>query len=139
MKVREVEGGFLVRIDKGEEILSTLTAWARERGIGSGALEGIGAIENARLGFFDIKRKEYETKELEGEYELVSLTGNISLVDGQPFVHAHCVLGRADCSLIGGHLFCATVAAAGEFFVRPFAEPMQRELNRDIGLKLLVI
>ena len=34
----------------------------------------------------------------------------------------------------GGHLFEATVAAVGEFFIRTIPSSVARKLNRDVGL-----
>jgi predicted DNA-binding protein with PD1-like motif len=139
MKHRRVPGGFFVVLDKGEEIVATLTAFAREQKIEGGGLAAIGALEDPTLGFYDLGTKTYDQSLFKGEFELVALNGNISLVDGEPFVHCHATLGKPDYSLIGGHLFSGTVAVTAEVHVRVFDEAMKREKNAAIGLNLLAL
>ncbi len=137
MRHRRVPGGFFVVLDKGEELVSTLTAFAREHGIQGGALAAIGALEDPTLGFYDLASKTYDQRQFAGELELVALHGNISLVDGEPFVHVHATLGKPYHSLIGGHLFSGVVAVTAEVHVRVFDAPMERTRNEAIGLNLL--
>jgi len=79
----------------------------------------------------------YDKKVFKDEMELISLHGNLSLVDGKPFVHIHVSLGDSEFKVWGGHLFNAKVAVTCEIFFRPFKANVYREFNPDIGLKHL--
>jgi len=68
MKVKKVENGYFLRIDKGEEIISTITDFIARENIQSGAISGIGALTDVELGYFDRVRKEYLKKTFNNIY-----------------------------------------------------------------------
>jgi len=141
MEVRDVETGFVIKIAKGEKVLATLTDFCARRGIKGGALHAIGAIKNIELGYYSVAKREYFFKLLPEDREVASMTGNIALVDGKPFIHAHGVFTAMDDSMgaVGGHLKEAEVAATLEVYLTPFAVPFERKFDEETGLKLLDI
>jgi len=128
---------WLVRLDRGEEVLTTLTGLCRDRGIAAASLSGIGAVTDAELGYYDLAQFSYLTRSLEGIWELVSLTGNVALVDGEPFVHAHVSLGNRNLELLGGHLVKATVAVTVELFLNTYEPALVRSFDPEVKLNLL--
>ena len=137
MKAKKVETGYFIRLDKGEEAIKTLTDFIAQEKIPAGVITGIGALTDIELGYFERGQKQYIKRRFEDVYELLSLTGNISYSNGNPTIHAHCILGDADYQLIGGHFFSGTVAVTGEIYVRAFKEQFKREPNPEFELKLL--
>lgn len=137
MKTLETKQGYLCVFDRGEEFMSTLTAWAVAQGITAATFSGIGAVEAVNLCFYDLPAKEYLCNTLEHIYEVSSLTGTISLRDGEPFVHAHAVVGDRELRTYGGHLTEATVAVTLEVMVVPMDEEIRRSPDDDTGLHLL--
>jgi predicted DNA-binding protein with PD1-like motif len=129
--------GYLVRLDPGEEVISTLAAFLGREGVGGAALSGIGAVRSSTLGYFDSGRREYLRKELAGEMELCSFSGNLTYLEGAPFVHAHAVLADADFVAHAGHLFEATIAATGEFWIATTERRIERKLDEPRGLRLI--
>ena len=85
---------------------------------------------------YDVDKKEYHEIDFEGNYELTSLIGNITKKDGAPFVHAHITMSDHLCKAYGGHLFKATIAAAGEFFIKVTESLIDRKFDKNIGLYL---
>jgi predicted DNA-binding protein with PD1-like motif len=65
--------------------------------------------------------------------------GNITLKDGEPFIHAHITFGDHDMNVKGGHVFEMTVAVVGEFYIRKFDGSIHRELDEDVGLAVCCI
>lgn len=131
-------GIWLVVLDKDQKLLSTLTRIVEEKQIQGGHISAIGALKNAELGFYELEKQDYHRKTFDkGDFELVSLNGNISLKDGSPYVHAHAALGKEDFTMIGGHLFEADVAVTAEIYITPFGLMPERELNKEIGLATL--
>ncbi len=137
MKVIRSGGGYLLRLMRGEEIHESLTAFARDQGLRGAAVRGIGAVEEVEVGYFHRDRKSYERRVLPGIHELLSLSGNLSGKDGEPFLHAHVVLMGADFTLSGGHLFRAVVAVTGEIAVVLADLDLVRTPDPDLGLALL--
>jgi len=137
MEYKKTKFGYLVRLLRGEEVISSLTSLAEKERIQSGFLFGLGAVANPKLGYYDLNSKEYQSETFEGEFEIVNLTGNISQLDGKPFIHAHMTISDEECRAFGGHLFSAQIHATGEITIIDFDLPVSRQLNQEIGLKLL--
>jgi predicted DNA-binding protein with PD1-like motif len=136
MKTAKEKDFYLVVLDKGEEIIATLTAFAAREKIEGAAVFGIGGVTNVTLGFFDRVKKEYLKKTLTGFYELTSLVGNISMLSSKHFCHLHAVVSGADMASSSGHLFAATVSLTAEIFIRPLTR-IEREFSSEIGLNLI--
>ena len=92
MHFQKTSQGYVVRLQKGEEIMESLTRFMDDRGIGAGFVLGLGAVTDVALGFFNAETREYTRKEYHEEYELVNLTGNLSYDGGSPRLHAHVVI-----------------------------------------------
>ncbi len=126
----------LLRLERGEKIIETLTDYCRRRKIAAAAFEGLGTCRRAELGFFRTARKRYSVRLFRGDHEIVSLLGNISLLDGKPFVHAHVVLSGPDFLARGGHLREAEVQATCEIMLRPLPGTIGRKFDPASGLNL---
>ena len=68
--------------------------------------------------------------------EIGALTGNLSELDGQPFVHAHAVASGHDLLARTGHVMRARVSATVELFVHDFGGAIHRAPDAATGLKL---
>lgn len=129
------KGIWLVVLDRGQLLLESLTKVVTQEKILGGHLSAIGALKNPELGFYEVHEKNYIRKAFDsGDFELISLIGNVSLKESQPYVHAHAALGLADFSVIGGHLFEAEVAVTAEIFITPFGAMPVREMDEKLGL-----
>jgi predicted DNA-binding protein with PD1-like motif len=128
----------LVRIDRGEELVSSLTRLCAEHGIGCASLHsGIGAVRDAQVAYYDVQHGTYTKRAIREVCELVGLSGNVALVDGKPFIHAHVALAKGDLEVLGGHLDAAVVAVTAEVFLDVWEQPISREPDPDLGLNLL--
>jgi predicted DNA-binding protein with PD1-like motif len=124
---------YVVRLDPGERIVETLTALCERDAIGGGYLSGIGSAGEAEIGWFDAAAKGYVWSKVAGPSEIVSLTGNITKVDGRPFVHAHIALAGRDSALKGGHLKEAVVAVTCEITLVAFKDDIARKRDEASG------
>jgi len=101
----------------GDEILSGLTDLARERGIASGYVTGLGGLSRALLGFGDPELGAFARIDVDEKCELVSLVGHIEMREGEPYVHLHAVVSLKDGSTKAGHVFELPVAPIAEISV----------------------
>tara|TARA_B100000965_G_scaffold132836_1_gene110720 strand:+ start:39 stop:458 length:420 start_codon:yes stop_codon:yes gene_type:complete len=136
MKYNKVDDKIFVSIDKGELVNQSLLNVAEKEGLNSGWVNGLGAISNIEIGYWDIEEKIYVKKTFDEDYELLSLIGNVSLVDNKPFIHTHISFSDTKFKVYGGHLFDAKVIAAAEFCIFTSEYHLHRKLNCDIGLSL---
>ena len=137
MRYLKLGDAYIVRLATGEEIHRSLTELATLERIDVASVAGIGAVYDAVLGYFDRSTREYLRRELPEEMEIVSLTGNLSVKQSQPFAHLHVVLGARNYEAIAGHLFEGKTGATCEIIVRPLKGFVQRTLDPATGLYLL--
>ncbi len=137
MTYLSTDKGYIIRLFRGEKIIESLTQFCEDQNIHSGLFHGIGAIENPELGYYHLDRKEYEFRTIEKMLEIVSLTGNVALVDGKPFLHIHTVVSDETFQTYGGHLKEGIVGATCEIYLTDFEIDIKREFDEKTGLKLL--
>lgn len=133
----ETGSATIVVFDKGDEPVEGLTELSRREGIRAASITGVGAFERATLGYFDRERKEYDRIPVDDQVEVLSLTGDIALAEGDPMVHLHVVLGRRDGSTVGGHLVDASVWPTLEVVVIETPEALHRVHDPETGLALI--
>ena len=129
----------VLTLNVGEKINASMNKVANIEKIEFGWINGIGAIENPEIGYFDTIKRKYIKKLFKGDFELLSLIGNISIFDKEPFVHTHITFSNTRFQVFGGHLFDAKISAAGEFYISNSNLCVEREYNKSVGLNLLCI
>lgn len=136
MQHAKTDKGYILRLERGEDVFETLTHFAQEKNITAAELRAIGAVENLKIGSYDLAKKEYDEREVPGILEAVAVIGNVALVDGEPFLHIHGVFSDEELKCFGGHVFSMDTAVTLEVFLTPHDTKVVRELDESIGLKL---
>jgi predicted DNA-binding protein with PD1-like motif len=139
MKYFVLGSSYIVRLDAGEKIVETMKALCERDGIGGGFFNGLGAVGEAEIGHFDPGTNDYAWIGLSGPYEIVSLYGNITTVDGRPFIHAHIALGDNTFAVRGGHLKEAVVSVTCEITLARFRDEIGRTRDERSGLWKLAL
>ena len=142
MKAKLIHDGpqrtFAVVLDKGDEVLESLRAFAREHRLSAAEFTGLGALSGCVLGFFDWEKKDYRKIPVREQVEVLTLVGNIALDDrGEPKLHPHVVIGRADGTAHGGHLLEAHVRPILEVIVTESPAHLRRQTDEETGLALI--
>ncbi len=137
MYFKKTRIGYVVRLKRGEEIIETLTSFARKRQIKAAFVIGLGAVREVEMGYFDTDKKEYLHKNFPQEFEISTLVGNFTVVEKSPFLHAHLTISNPQCEAFAGHLFRATISGTGEFLILDLGVKIERKLDKETGLKLL--
>jgi predicted DNA-binding protein with PD1-like motif len=128
---------FVVALEMGEEVVSSITGFAQQLSLASSSVTGIGGFQRVRLGFFDYERSGFRENLVDEQVELLSLVGNIADEEGTPHLHAHVVLGRYDATTRGGHLVEAVVRPTMELVIVEYPDHLQRRHDKKTGLVLL--
>lgn len=102
-----------VRLERGEEVLASLEKLRDKYEIENGFFQGIGAVDQVKLGNYDVETEEYREEEFEGTFEVPSLTGNI----GPDKIHAHISVSDPDFSTMAGHCGMAKISGTMEIIV----------------------
>ncbi len=128
---------YVVRIDRGEEVISSLTEFCKKEQILSGHITGLGATDKVIIGLYSVVTGEYRKTELSGEMEITSIIGNISVKDDKPYLHLHINVCDSDMKIFGGHLNECHISATCELIVTPGDKKIGRKLDEEItGLNL---
>ncbi|HXX34206.1 MAG TPA: PPC domain-containing DNA-binding protein [Thermodesulfobacteriota bacterium] len=134
IKPREVLTG---RLSHEGDLLEQITDICRKENIQLGWFEALGAVKRARLAFYNQETHDYEFFVVDQPLEITKLVGNVSLKDGNPFIHAHITLADKAGNAYGGHLASGTVVFACEFILEIFDGPvLKREFDEVTGLSL---
>ena len=137
MKFKKFGSKWVVSINIGEEVVETLKKFCKDNKIKLGTINGIGAVKKATIGFYDLKTKKYYPKELKGDYEITSLSGNVSTMDGEVYLHLHINLADSTYNTFGGHLNSAVIGGVGEIIIDEIDGEIERGFNEEVGLNLL--
>lgn len=110
---------FMGKLPHQADLIGALTEAATANGIRAGALQVIGALQGARLGFYDQWSRAYRELAFAKPLEIVSGMGNVSLRDGKPFVHLHLALSDEEGKVFGGHAMEGCTVFAAEYIIIP--------------------
>jgi predicted DNA-binding protein with PD1-like motif len=121
----------------GDEVISSLAAWCAEQQVSGARLTAIGALRDVTLGWFDWEAKRYREIRLDEQVEVLALTGDVAVQDGEPAVHAHIVVGRSDGTAHGGHLLRATVRPTLEMVLDEPPAHLRKRHDPESGLALI--
>ena len=136
MKYRKEENKVLVVLERGDEVFESLYQVVEDLDIKFSWINGIGAADNIVLGAYPSKTKEYVKKKFNGEFEIASMMGNITMKENAPFIHIHATISDEECNAFAGHLFTARVAVTCEIVLNISEKPIFRKECNDIGLYL---
>lgn len=137
MKHAKFGDRYVLRLFRDEEVIRTLTGFAREMRIPAGELSGIGAVREVVLGYFDPETRKYSREEFPESYEVANLSGNLSQLKGEPFFHIHTTIADRNHAPRAGHLFSARVSVTLEVILNPFSENLERTWDGEMDLNLL--
>jgi predicted DNA-binding protein with PD1-like motif len=125
-------------LSTGDEAMAALKSFAKAESIGGAQITAIGALEKAKLGYFDWESKTYLPIQVVEQVEVASLIGDIAIgPDGEPSVHAHAVLGKRSGAALAGHLEEGQVRPTLEVIVTESPEHLCKTKDMDTGLALI--
>jgi predicted DNA-binding protein with PD1-like motif len=139
MKSKNIDSQTILIFDTGDEVVSTLTAFAKQNHIAGAHFTAIGAFSDVGLGYFDLEKKDYLQNRVNEQVEVVSLLGDIALDKGEPKIHAHVVVGKRNGAAMGGHLLEAHVRPTLELVLHRSDEQLKRKFDPASGLALIDI
>lgn len=137
MEYKRIENTIYARLDVGEEILEQVQAIAQAEGIRLANLNGLGAVNDLTVGVWRPVLQRYDSNRFEGDYEIVSLTGTITTMDGACYCHLHLAAGDSGGHVVGGHLNRAVVSATAELVLHISEGTVERRFEPAVGLNLM--
>ena len=137
MEYMKFDDAYVVRLDRGEEIVESLTKICDREKITLATIEGIGAADHAVIGLYNVGEQVYHKTELNGPMEITALTGNVSTMDGKTYLHIHINLCDEKMNVKGGHLNECRISATAEITIRTVNGKVERFYDKNgVGLNL---
>lgn len=136
MQYKQFGNTYMIRIDLGEDIAEALKKICEDEQILLGRVEAIGATDHAVIGVYDLEKKAYYPEEINEFMEITSLNGNITAMDGKPYIHLHATLADQHHTIHGGHVLEMRVGATCEMFVTVLDGKVGRHKEDKLGINL---
>lgn len=128
-----------VRIDRGEEILSSVKEVCQKEGIKLASISAIGAVDHVVVGLYMIEKQKFLPNTFDGEMEMTSLNGNVTTKDGEINLHMHANFADKKGSVFGGHLSEAIISGTCEMFIEKIDGEITRRIDEVTGLNIFDI
>lgn len=157
--INKSNNSYTLRLDPNEEFISSVQNFCASNNIKNGWLEAIGSTKELELAYFNVEKKQYDTKLFTEFLEIIIITGNISRrllssnLGGSGFLnqglqedptpkdgltlHVHGAFSRSDMSLIAGHVKRCVISATAEIILHVGKGEIKREFDDKTGLYLL--
>ncbi|MBR3136373.1 MAG: DNA-binding protein [Clostridia bacterium] len=136
MEYRRFNDTYVIRMDRGEEIMSCLTDLCQREDIRLGYVEAIGAVDRAVVGLYDVVNKVYRKQAFHEPMEMTSLLGTVTSKGGQVYLHLHVTLTDENMLAHGGHVNSLTIGGTCEMILRTLPGEVSRRLDDATGLNL---
>lgn len=127
-----------LRVDRGEEVMEKIRELAEKENIRTGKIEGIGAADYLSVGLYDVGKKQFIGHEYNEPLEITALVGNITRMDGKPYLHVHITAADSENHAVGGHLNAVRISGTAEIFITVIDGGIGRKKDSvtDTGLNL---
>ncbi len=125
---------YTFRLSPGQDLFDSIQAFVMKKDVQAGCiLSGVGSLRHATLRLAD---REYNS-EYEGPFEIVSITGTVS-VHGS---HLHIAISDGDGRTIGGHFESGCkIYTTAEIVIAAFNDVVyKREFAEDSGYEELTV
>lgn len=136
MEYKRFENTIIARLDKGEEILCGLEKICKAEKIRLASIAALGAVNDFTVGVFNTDEKKYYSNSFSGTFEIVSLTGTVSTMNGEYYAHLHMSAGNDKGEVFGGHLNKAVISATCEMVITVINGSVDRSFSDSVGLNL---
>ena len=139
MKYKLIDNTYVVRLEVGDEIITSLTSLCKAENIQAATVQGLGAVDNVTVGYYSTAENRYLTKTFNKQFEMIALNGNISVKDDEPYLHLHIALSDENYMFFGGHLNSAVISITAEIFVTKIDGIIGRRVNEETKLNIFDI
>ena len=137
MEYRVFKDVVVLRLEKGEEVLNSIRELCKRENIKSGTINGLGAANKIVIGLFKPSEKKYYSTTHNDDFEITNLTGNISVMNEEIYLHVHGTFANINGNCIGGHVNEVIISATSEIIIRKIDGYIGRKFDENIGLNLV--
>ncbi len=130
---------YLLVLKKGDNVVDKLKEFHKEVDYKLCKVEGIGALEKVNMSYAHVTENgvNYEKRDFNDDYELLSFNGNLSTFNDETIVHIHIAISDDKFLTYGGHLNSAVVAVTLELFITVYDVNISRSYDEETALNLI--
>ena len=136
MQYKKFGNSIIARFDRGEEICECIKRISTDENIKLASVSAIGAVGRFTVGVYLVDEKQYLSNDFSGNFEIVSLSGTVSTMNGDFYSHLHMSAADKKGNVFGGHLNRAVVSATCEAVITVIDGTVDRYFDESIGLNL---
>ena len=138
MDYRVFGNQIVLRIDRGEEVMETIVKLCEKEKIKLGSIVGLGAADHLVMGLYDVEKQKFSEIKLDKPLEITSIVGNITEMEGKPYLHVHINAADSEGRAYGGHLKEVVISGTSELFITVIDGHVGREKDSitNTGLNL---
>lgn len=126
-----------VRVDAGEELISTILELCEKENITSAFVHGIGFTDSMKVRVYNKAADQFSFKHFTQSMELTSIEGNIFVAENGIYPHIHVTAADETMSIKGGHLISCNIAATAELLITLTDFDITRGECNDLKLGLM--
>lgn len=124
-------------IKKGGKVPEDLLKIASKMRVKTARVECIGAVRQVELAYYNHQKRKYEVKLFEEDMEVLTMLGNICMMDDKLLLHMHGTFGRRDFNVVGGHINRAVADPFLEVVLTPTVNVAYRKYDEELKLNAI--
>lgn len=136
MDYKKFDDKIIARIDRTEEVHEKLKEIALKENIKLASVYGLGATDDFTIGLFSVANKDYKEKTFTGEFEILSIIGSISTLDGEYYPHLHISASDGEGKVFGGHMKSARISVTCELTINIIDGVVERQKDDYTGINI---
>lgn len=136
MDYKRFDDKIIARIDRTEEVHEKLKEIALKENIKLASVYGLGATDDFTIGIFSVSKKDYKERNFKGEFEILSIIGSISTLDGEYYPHLHISASNGDGNVFGGHMKSTRISVTCELTINIIDGVVERQKDPETGINI---
>lgn len=137
MEYKKYGDQIIIRLDKGEELISLIAEICKKEDIMAASVQGIGYTDDIEVRIYDNRCNEFKFQSLTGPMEITNLCGNVVMADNGIYPHLHIMAADENMKIRGGHLVSCKIAAVAEVVLDILPGTLRRGISDDLHLGTL--
>ncbi len=137
MNFKKTKNIYVIRLERGEKIIEALKNFCLKNKIKCSYFFGIGALDEAELAHYIVGNKKYSSKVFRQPLEIANMSGNITTMDNEAYIHCHATLSDEKMKAVAGHLKEGRISATCEIILVKLNADIKRKFDESTGLNLM--
>lgn len=123
-----------IKLNPGEELISSIKAIAEKENITSAMIQGLGAVNDITLETYRVAEQQYFENHMTGNFEITSISGTIDSYEGGYYSHFHITVADEDGHAWGGHLKKGIISVTAELILTVLPDEIERKHDDTVNL-----